>query len=192
MESYGKRSDAHVDELELIWGKLIPNKLKGKKTEEQEAARDKFLACLYLGGADRERHGKTIEDLNNDFVGGKGSYPESVSSMQQLMENRRGGGGKSKKVVDIEDGLRATSFTQQQFKTKKKCYLCGKQGHIAKFCPEQQQQQHQQVERTDENDSVASSQSTRSGRSRGSGRSGGGNPQTITGWHGYPTSFGNY
>jgi hypothetical protein len=51
---------------------LIPNKQKGKKTEEQEAARDdKFLACLYLGGANREWHKKTIED--NDFVGGKGS-----------------------------------------------------------------------------------------------------------------------
>jgi hypothetical protein len=89
--------------------------------------------------------------------------------MQQLMENHHGGGGKSKKVVEIEDGLRVTSFTQQQFKTKKKCYNCGKQGHIARFCPEQQQ--HQQVERTDENDSVASSQS---------GRSRDGHPQTIT------------
>ena len=81
LDGYRRRFEAQQKELERLWGQLIPNNMKGKKTEDQEAARNKFLACLFLGGTDRGRYKNTMDDLHNDFVSGKGdnvSYPDNV------------------------------------------------------------------------------------------------------------------
>ena len=177
LASYGRRFEEQQEQLEQLWGPLTPSNMKGKKTEEQEAARNKFLACLFLGGCDRGRFEKTIDDLNNDFVAEKDSYPKDVESMQQLLENRRGGGGRNKQADALMDGLRATSFVQQDFHRNKKCFHCGKKGHIARDCPEKARNQA----RTDENDSHSDDESSQSSHSQVSSRRG-----PRIGWHGGP------
>ena len=56
-----------VEVTERVWGPLITAKMKGKSTEEQKKAREKFLACMFLASVDRKLYKKPIDDLNNDF-----------------------------------------------------------------------------------------------------------------------------
>ena len=164
LNNFSKRFLAQQEVTEEVWGKLIPSKLKGKSTKDQEEGGQKFLACLFLAGVDRERYKKAINDLNNDFVQGTNSYPEDVPGMLALLNNRREGGGKSRVFEDERDG-RQTSFAQLE---GRRCFQCGKKGHIKRDCPE--------LNETDDDDGSiettqsSTDQSTASRQSRQSSR----------------------
>ena len=166
--SFSRRFLAQVEVTEGVWGSLIPTKMKGKATDLQEEARNKYLACVFLAGVDRQRYKKVVDDLNNDFLSGTTNYPADVPGMLQLLSNRRGGGGSSKQVDAIRDGIQATSFMQRK---NIKCWKCGKEGHVARECPKRKNK------RRDE----ADDDSTESGDSAASGRS---NTGTRVGWSG--------
>jgi hypothetical protein len=99
---------------------------------ENEKAREKFLACLFLACTDRERYKDVINDLANDFGLGNINYPEDVTGMLNLLTNRRGiKTARSKQMEDIQDGV-LTSF--QQNHPKMRCSYCGKRGHMSDTC----------------------------------------------------------
>ena len=71
LESFVVRFMTQVENAEKVSGKWIPSNLKGKKLEEQEEGRSKLLACMFLGGCDRDRYKSAVdEELYHDF--GKG------------------------------------------------------------------------------------------------------------------------
>lgn len=168
LNNFSKRFLAQQEVTEEVWGKLIPNKLKGKPTKEQEEGGKKFLACLFLAGVDRVRYKKAINDLNNDFVQGTMSYPEDVPGMLALLNNRReGDGGRSRAFDDEQDG-RLTSFAQfDGFR----CFKCGKKGHKKRDCPELDENDNDDgsIETTQSgtDQSTASRQSSRQSSRRG-------------------------
>jgi Zinc knuckle len=133
--SFSKRFLAQLEVTESVWGTLSPMKLKGSATDLQVKARDKYLACVFLAGVDRSRYKSVLDDLNNDFLTGVVSYPEDVPGMVALLSNRRGGGASNKKMDAIRDGAFSVGFSQMD----RKCYKCGKKGHIAKFCKEKEE-----------------------------------------------------
>jgi hypothetical protein len=99
---------------------------------ENEKAREKFLACLFLACTDRERYKDVINDLANDFGLGNINYPEDVTGMLNLLTNRRGiKTARAKQMEDIQDGV-LTSF--QQNHPKMRCNYCGKRGHMSDTC----------------------------------------------------------
>jgi hypothetical protein len=138
LQAFAKRFLSQLESTEEVWGELIPRKFKGQASELQEKGKHKFLACLFLAGVDRERYKKVIDDLNNDFIVGKISYPEDVPGMLNLLTHRRGAGG-NKRVDAIRDGVTGASFAQSSGKGKGKkafvCYICGEEGHKAYWCP---------------------------------------------------------
>jgi len=147
LSNFAKRFLAQAEVTEDVWGKLIPNKMKGKPTADQEEARNKFLACIFLAGVDKSRYGGAIDDLNNEFVLRSVRYPGDVPSMMALLSNRRGDRGGNKYVDAMRDGtgdVYTGSFAQYeeemrmsfaQHKEDKCCYCCGEKDHIATFCP---------------------------------------------------------
>ena len=47
LAAFYKHFTDQVEVTEGVWGPLIPAKMKGKSTEEQKKAREKFLACMF-------------------------------------------------------------------------------------------------------------------------------------------------
>jgi hypothetical protein len=112
LDAFTKRFLSQQEVTEDVWGELIPQMMKGKAVVEQEKARHKFLACVFLAGVDPNRYGRTVDDLNNDFLLGTVSYPVDVPGMMTLLSNRRGGGGGNIHVNAIQDGVVGASFAQ--------------------------------------------------------------------------------
>ncbi|KAL7568097.1 hypothetical protein ACA910_020811 [Epithemia clementina (nom. ined.)] len=110
--------------------------MKGKAKDEQEKARSKYLACVFLAGVDCARYKSAVDDLNNDFLLGTVHYPDDVTGMMTLLSNRRGD-GRGQHIDDLRDGtITETSFAQKANMRKIKCYNCGKPGHVASQCQE--------------------------------------------------------
>jgi hypothetical protein len=117
--SYGKKFVAQLEATEEVSGLLIPAKYRDKTQEEQAVARDKLLACMFLAGADRRRFKPIIDELNNDFLRGKVSYPEDVGSMCLLMSHYRGSRS-DKKLDAFNDGVTLAQIIDSSSKKKKK------------------------------------------------------------------------
>ena len=114
--SFGKRFTAQLEATEEVFGRIVPPKYQAKTKVKQDAARDQLLACMFLSSAERHKFKHIIDDLNNDFLRGKDSFPTDVASMSLMMENYRGGKHKDKKLDAFHDGM---TFTQQQGKSGK-------------------------------------------------------------------------
>ena len=113
---------------------MAPQLMKDKQEDEQTEARNRYLACLFLAGVDRIRHQDVVNDLNNDFILGKVTYPADTSGMLTLLSNRRGNGGTSKQEQALRDGLESEGTSLHQHGPR--CYACGKLGHVACDCPD--------------------------------------------------------
>jgi hypothetical protein len=139
LNNYYNRFNGQLESTEKVWGPLIPSMMKGKALTDQDKARDKFLACLFLNGVDRERFQQVVNNLNNDFIRRKISYPEDAAGMLHLLSNHRGNtGGPSKQLEALQDGVISTSFTQTgataRNKQNRKCNYCGVFGHLEETC----------------------------------------------------------
>jgi hypothetical protein len=126
----GEDEAAKMQRMEQ-WIKDIEDKLT-TQTSNDEKAREKFLACLFLANTDRDRYKDVVDDLANDFGLGNINYPEDVSGMLNLLTNRRGiKTARSKQLEDIQDGVLA-SF--QQNHPKMRCNYCDRRGHMSDTC----------------------------------------------------------
>jgi hypothetical protein len=115
---YAIRFEDQVESTEGVFGPLIPTfVIKGKPTEEEVKNRNKFLACVFLANADRERYKPVIDDLGNDYSLGNPNYPGDIPSMLNLLSNRRGlKSPKAKQIEDLQDGVKgSTSFHQTKY-----------------------------------------------------------------------------
>ena len=141
LTDFYKKFINQLEATEAVWGKMMPTIMNDKTDTEQEEAREKYLACVFLAGVDRERYTNVIDDLNNDFLLGKVTYPSDASAMLTLLTNRRGSGGTSREEQALWDGVsEGTAFHQDQDDDDQnefpdiKCYNCGQKGHHASDC----------------------------------------------------------
>ena len=118
-----------------------PNNLAAMDEIEEEASaksREQFLACLFILMADKVKY-KPIKDLlNNDFIMGKRSYPETVIEAKRLLAEFTLPDQPSRKptaVVDDGSGLVfGETNGKKEYVKKSTCNACGKKGHLVYGC----------------------------------------------------------
>jgi hypothetical protein len=134
--SYTNRFEGQVLAVESVFGPLVPTfDMKSDPNEEQMKNRNKLLACLYLAGSDRNRYKTVVDDLGNEFQMGKTSYPEDVTSMSQLLSNRRGiNTNRAKQIEEMHDGVLTCFHQQQKSHPKLRCWYCKLKGHVSEVC----------------------------------------------------------
>ena len=141
LEAFAVRFMAQVENSEKVSGKWIPSNLKGKRSEEQEEGRNKLLACLFLGGCNRDQYKGVVDELYHDFGKGNNRYPDDITGVTELLNGRRGGSRAKDQEDDRHDGL-VTSFAQMDIKSVV-CYRCQEMGHYARDCPTRKRNQGQ-------------------------------------------------
>jgi hypothetical protein len=152
LTDFYKRFLNQLEATETVWGKMTPEIMNTENETNQNAARERYLACVFLAGVHKERYMHVIDDLNNDFLLGKVTYPNDTSAMLTLLSNRRGKGGTSKQEQALRDGVsEGTSFHQEQNDKqneypKIKCFNCNSKGHYASDCGKKKKKKKQNEE----------------------------------------------
>jgi len=141
--TYHKQFVSLVEVVEKEYGTICPpvlmkkNQHYGRGTSAAKVAeataeeRDRFLAAMFLDGANKSIYGGFLKSIGEDYaLGGKQVYPDNVEEALQLLmlqEELR-----TKKKKNGDDDVPKMSFAQ----FKGKCFKCKKQGHRIKECPE--------------------------------------------------------
>ena len=86
----GLEPKLYQDELADLTGDVFDpdeNYTNDQKILAKKQAKDRFLACMFINGADKARFGDLHDDLLNDFAKGQRNYPTSVVDAYSLLVN---------------------------------------------------------------------------------------------------------
>lgn len=99
----------------------------------QSRAKEKLLACAFLHGSDKERHGGLVTESENDCAKKDNRCPETSRAACDLLVNhkqQRGTRG------GFSAGKRPTVSFHDDGESNIKRFNCGKMGHHANECPD--------------------------------------------------------
>jgi len=128
-------------EIEVLFpGVDISNATSDQMKRGKKVVRDKFLAALMLNGANGQKYGELKQSIAENYVTGTSEYPNSPEVVLRILtaykppagwNNRRGqeAGAASKA------GAMFAQSDGGNWKDNVKCRACGKKGHIARECP---------------------------------------------------------
>jgi hypothetical protein len=155
VEAIGHSSGGDIDIYARIVNKVIrqagqdPGKRSDQESAEAESyARERYLACAFIAGADRQRYGKLIEDLENDHTQKQDRYPKNLVDAYGLLLNWKQNPQNLMGVIGTNsDGV---AFSQEGIETGTTlanvdggrtpsgkfwpgitCYQCRKEGHYS-------------------------------------------------------------
>jgi hypothetical protein len=126
----------------------------------KEGAIEEYLAMAFLMGADRNRYGKLIEDLENAFTQGQDNYPRTVTGAYTMLTtwkqrnivhvlgsasegvsfaNVEGGGSDDENNVEGEIALTndGKKSAKRAGKAHITCFNCNEMGHYSNECPKE-------------------------------------------------------
>jgi hypothetical protein len=125
-------------------------------------AREQYLACAFLLGADRKRYSKFLENLENDYTQKNDRWPKTITDAYSLLINWKQDPRSLLQVVGASsDGIAFTNVGEKATAKKVtnstpatttgnekervwvqflpihtvKCYECNKMGHYSNECP---------------------------------------------------------
>lgn len=123
-----------------------------------QAARQHYLAVAFIFNSDRNRFGRLLENLENDFLLGDDNYPKTVTSAYNLLTNFKedqrnmlrgpSNDGVSFNTIGEEEesavepavvlATNGAAKNQNEF-PHITCHRCDKKGHYASACAEERQ-----------------------------------------------------
>jgi len=133
------------------------NPTQKQKDDMEKKAIEEHHAILFLLGADNYKYGKLIEDMKNDVILNKDSFPKTMSEVSHVLSKwinsycGKYNNGKS----EYNDGIAFATVREEKEKEtnkndKKKeitCFKCKKKDtiptNVLKNCPQQQRRRLQ-------------------------------------------------
>jgi len=120
----------------------------------KDYAKQAYLACAFLLGADRNRFGKLIEDTENDYVKGQDRYPKTVLAAFNLMIYVKQDPQNIMRMLGTtSDGVAFTNLGEdddtvhanigKKDKSGITCFKCKEKGHYSNECPKKSEQEDQ-------------------------------------------------
>jgi hypothetical protein len=101
--------------------------------DAEKLAKEKYLACAFVMGADKTRYGRLMEDLENSFTQGSDKYPKTMGEAYNLLVNWKQNPQNYMHVVDnTHDGtMFVTTITDVGGDSvfHGKCWICKQAGH---------------------------------------------------------------
>jgi hypothetical protein len=86
--SIGRDQGAVEDEIDAAVYTILATAEETKQASD--VARNKFLVMAFLCAVDKQRYGKLLDELENDFTKGTDNYPDSVMKAYNLVINHKG------------------------------------------------------------------------------------------------------
>ncbi len=133
---------------------LVQKALASKQVTMDTASKDAYLACAFLLEADRNRYGKLIEDLENDYIQGQDCYPKTVTAGYNLLVHWKqnpqnlmrvlgttGGNGVAFANRGDEDATALTNVGGKRDKSGITCFNCNEKGHYSNKCTKPDQRE---------------------------------------------------
>jgi hypothetical protein len=99
----------------------------------EKMSRDKFMTCVSIAGVDTKKYGRLKTELNSAYVAGQNNYPKTVESAVTMLSHYMNDKGVHVTDEDKKGQATLTSFMQKYKNVT--CYKCGKKGHYANKCP---------------------------------------------------------
>jgi hypothetical protein len=107
--------------------------------DAERLAKEKYLACAFILGADKTRYGRLLEDLENSFTQGSDKFPKNMTDAYNILVNWKQNPQNYLRVVDgssdgamfVTDGIQSTESSG----FAGKCWLCKETGHRKNECP---------------------------------------------------------
>jgi len=123
----------------------ITNPTQQQKDDMEKKVIEEHHAILFLLGADKYKYGTLIEDMKNDVICKKDSFPKTVSESSHVLSKWRNsyGGKYNNDKNESNDGIAfATEEKEKEIdkNDKKKeitCFKCKKKGHYSNECTEE-------------------------------------------------------
>jgi hypothetical protein len=132
----GRYQGAVEDEIDAAGYTILATAEETK--EASDVAMRKFLAMANLLAVDKQRYGKLLDELENDFTKGIDNYPDSVTKVYNLVVNHE---VQQRVVSRLFNDSEAVSFVNVDGKKVPpdiatiQCYACQKMGRYANECP---------------------------------------------------------
>jgi hypothetical protein len=135
-ESYGSSlgmSRGLTDEELRRMGTDRDNCTPAQRSEALTTAKEKYLAMLMLDGANKERFERMKEDMDLDYAKGQDTYPTTRNGVLRLLNSKNNTVVKKDPMLRQEPG-REDNMVFAQASEGRKCFRCGRTGHIARDC----------------------------------------------------------
>lgn len=172
-DSYYKRYLLIVKVLEEQWGEMYPDKLCTDDTADAaRVARDKFMAAHFLGGANRQRYGKLLDELNNSYLAKKDNYPATLEAAYKLLchfQDHKLNGKDGYNNSSESSGVNLAQVKYKKKLEKMRCFKCNELGHLSRNCPTNHQNNNQVEESKATDDNQGSRQRITPWRRPGAG-----------------------